>query len=119
MASKWKIQLYETASGDKPVEDFIKSLNEQTQLKIVRAFDLLEEFGIHGVSAHVKKLTGASLWELRILGSNSIRILYVTVTERTFLLLHGFKKKTQKTPHREISTATKRLLDYKATQMKD
>jgi len=32
----------------------------------------------------------------------------------TIVLLHGFVKKTQKTPRSEIETAQKRLLDYKS-----
>lgn len=32
----------------------------------------------------------------------------------TIVLLHGFVKKTQKTPRGEIETAQKRLLDYKS-----
>ncbi|MBI2443152.1 MAG: type II toxin-antitoxin system RelE/ParE family toxin [Candidatus Levybacteria bacterium] len=49
-------------------------------------------------SPHIKKLTGRELWELRILGSDSLQILYIAITGKTFLLLHGFKKKKDKTP---------------------
>lgn len=74
--------------------------------------NFLERFGLEGAYPHVKKLAGTPLWELRILGSDSIRILYVTVTGKIFLLLHGFKKKSQKTSSREIITAKKRLDEY-------
>jgi len=79
MDDKWKIKAYESLTGDKPVEEFIKSLDERAQLKISRTLDLLEVFGLAGAYPHVKKLTGTSLWELRILGSDSIRILYITM----------------------------------------
>ena len=101
----WKIKVYESPNGEKPVENFIKSLDERAQLKVTRTLDHLEEFGLEGAYPHVKKLIGTPLWEIRIIGADSIRIFYVTVTGKVFLLLHGFKKKTQKTPSKDILTA--------------
>jgi len=114
VSDNWKVKAYESTSGDKPVEEFIKSLDERGRLKVSRTLDLLGEFGLEGAYPHVKKLVGTPLWELRILGADSVRILYVTITGRVFLLLHGFKKKTQKTPKQEISTAKKRLIEYQS-----
>ncbi len=118
MDEKWKIKVYESINGDKPVEEFIKSLEEKARLKVSKTLDLLEEFGLEGAYPHCKKLTGSSLWELRILGADSIRIFYVTITGKMFLLLHGFKKKTQKTPTKEISIAQKRLDEYQSRKTK-
>lgn len=117
MDEKWKIKVYESPSGEKYVEIFIKSLDEKAQLKVSKTLDLMEEFGLEGASPHVKKLTGTLLWELRIVGSDSIRILYITITGKTFLLLHGFKKKSQKTPPKEIATAKKRLNEYRSRKI--
>ncbi len=75
MDQKWSIKVYESPNGDKPVEEFIKSRNERAQLKISRMLDHLEEFGLEGVYPYAKKLTGTSLWELRILGSDSTYFL--------------------------------------------
>ena len=118
MDQKWKVRIYESVSGDKPVEVFIKSLGEKARTKVANTLDYLEEFGITLVSPHLKKLTGTSLWELRILGADSIRIFYITITGRIFLLLHGFKKKSQKTPKREIVIAQKRLEEYQGRNIK-
>lgn len=114
---KWKVKTYESLSGDQPVEDFFKSLDEKARLKISRTLDLLEEFGLEGAYPHVKKLTGTSLWELRILGADSIRVLYITITGKIFLLLHGFKKKKQKTPPKEIKIAEGRLKEYQSRKI--
>ena len=114
MDGKWKVKVYETLSGDKPIEQFIRSLDEKTQLKIAITLDFLEEFGLAGAYPHIKKLTGTSLWELRILGNDSIRIFYVTITGRIFLLLNGFKKQTQKTPAKETNIAQKRFNEYQS-----
>jgi phage-related protein len=40
------------------------------------------------------------------------RILYFTHAGRKFILLHGFAKKTNKTPRREIEIAEERMKDY-------
>lgn len=48
MDDKWKVKAYESVSGDQPVEDFFKSLDEKARLKISRTLDLLEEFGLEG-----------------------------------------------------------------------
>ena len=117
MEDKWRVKVYESLNGDKPVEEFIKSLDKKAQLKIGRALDLFEEFGLEGVYPHVKKLKGSSLWELRILGADSLRILYVTVTGKICLLLHGFQKKSQKTPVKEITVAQRRLIEYQSRKI--
>lgn len=117
MDEKWKVKVYESLNGENPVEKFIKSLDEKAQLKVSRTFDHLEEFGIEGAYPHVKKLTGTPLWEIRILGADSIRIFYVTISGKVFLLLHGFKKKSQKTPNKEIIIARNRLNEYKSRKI--
>lgn len=113
MEEKWKVILYRTLQGDSPVKIFIDSLESKAQSKISSSIKLLEVFGILVGLPHVKKIEGTSLWELRILGSDSIRIFYITVTGKTFLLLHGFKKKKNKTPSKEIKIAKERLADHR------
>jgi phage-related protein len=95
-----------------PVKNFISSLSLDAQAKVVLGLKLLEQYGIKAGPPHVKKLTGTQLWELRILGNDNIRILYVAVVNRNFLLLHGFNKKKQKTDRKEIKTAESRLDEY-------
>ncbi len=114
MNKDWTIEYYESPSGNKPIEEFINSLEEKAQVKVFRIFDLLSEFGIRLGLPRVKKLTGTPLWELRILGSESIRVFYITREQKRFLLLHGFKKKTQKTNRKEIKIAVDRLHEYES-----
>ena len=114
MEEKWKVILYRTANGDYPVQEFVDSLEIKAQSKVKDSIKLLQEFGIRLGLPHVKKLTGTELWELRILGSNSLRVLYVAMTGKTFVLLHGFKKKKDKTPQKEIKTALNRLAELRS-----
>lgn len=112
MEDKWQILLYRTPQGDLPVKEFVDSLEIKAQSKVRDTISLLQEFGTNLGLPHFKKLTGTKLWEMRILGSDSIRILYITITGRTFLLLHGFSKKKDKTPSKEIRIAEARLRDH-------
>lgn len=114
MAESWKIDLYRNPQGKVPVQEFIYSLELKTQTKVRNAINLLKEFGLKAGSPHVKKLKGTEMWELRILGTDSIRIFYVAMTGRVFLLLHGFQKKKNKTPKKEIRIALDRLSERKS-----
>lgn len=114
MEEQWKILLYKTPQGETPVNDFILGLELKAQSKVYSAIKLLRTFGIFVGSPHIKKLTGTELWELRILGSDSIRVLYIALTGKIFLLLHGFKKKKDKTPPKEIRIAEDRLAEFRS-----
>jgi len=102
----WKILLFETKRGEKPVEEFIKSLDESTVAKVAHKIDPLEKHGAYLSMPHTKKLTSV-LYELRIRGKVEIRIIYVVIN-RIIYLLHAFQKKTQKTPAKELEIAKKR-----------
>jgi len=112
MDIKWKIAYYKTLQGSDPVYNFINGLAGRVKSKIINTIDLLEEFGIRLGLPHVKKLTGTSLWELRVLGGDNIRIFYVAITGKFFLLLHAYQKKKQKTERKEIKIAIERLKEY-------
>ena len=114
MDEQWNILFYKTLQGDIPVNDFILSLEIKAQSKVRDSIKLLQEFGIRLGSPHVKKLTGTKLWELRIVGSNSIRIIYIAISGKNFLLLHGFIKKKNKTPPKEIKVAEDRLTEFRS-----
>lgn len=103
----WNIKTFETKRGEKPVEEFVKSLDEPTIAKIIHTIDLLEKYGPFLGMPHAKKLT-SELYELRIRGKQEVRIIYSFVNEKIFLL-HAFKKQTQKTPRREIEKSLSRL----------
>jgi phage-related protein len=66
---------------------------------------LLEEFGIDLGMPHARRIEGR-LWELRPGGN---RLFYFLYTERRFVILHGFRKQSMKTPEKEIATALRRM----------
>ena len=113
MNERWEIVYYQSPNQTtSPVSDFINSLSPDAKSKVIVVVDLLETYGTKVGLPHSKKLVGTALWELRILGRDSIRILYITAVGKKFLMLHGFIKKKQKTEKKEIKTALTRLLEY-------
>ena len=98
------VSYYKDKDGSYPVVDFIAQQDEDTQAKILRTIDLLEEFGLALQEPHKKKVTDSPLWELRTkIGTNIYRIFFGVKGEA--VLLHGFHKKTQKTPPGELRAA--------------
>ena len=112
MKKIWKIQYYKQEIGESPIFEFIEELPEKAQAKLINTLSFLTEYGILLREPHVKKVAGTRLWELRILGEDSFRILYIAIKQSTFLLLHAFKKKKQKTSQKEIKIALKRLEEH-------
>lgn len=103
----WNILTFESKSGEKPVDEFIKKQRPQAKAKIVHAVKLLGEYGNQLGMPHAKILE-SGLYELRIRGKEELRIFYC-FNQKTIYLLHAFKKQTQKTPQRELSLALERM----------
>jgi phage-related protein len=97
---KYKIVL------DDSVEEFITSLEKQTIAKVLRVIDLLERFQEKLNMPHGKKIAD-DIFELRIRGRQEIRIFYVFHKD-VIVLLHGFVKKSNKIPAKEIEIAISR-----------
>ena len=111
--AKMTLIYYQDKRGKCDVKDFIHSLSKVPKDKVFRAIKPLTEFGLGSHLLNAKKLVGTPLWGIRVLGKDSIRIFFAVVVNGTVLILHGFVKKTQKTPSREIGVASKRLEDWK------
>lgn len=103
----WNIITFETPRGEKPVDEFIETQRSQVQAKVTHLLDLLEIHGNLLGMPHSRRLS-SDLFELRIRGKEELRILYC-FTKHNIVLLHAFKKQTQKTPPKEIKTALQRM----------
>lgn len=110
----WNIETYETGSGEKVVDEFIKKQQPQAKAKIVHTIKLLKSYGNKLGLPHSKAL-GSGLYELRIRGKEELRIIYSFAQQRTIYLLHGFKKQKQQIPLKELGIALKRLKSLTAT----
>ncbi|HEA84647.1 MAG TPA: type II toxin-antitoxin system RelE/ParE family toxin [Candidatus Wildermuthbacteria bacterium] len=96
-----KVQVHDS------LDKFFDSLEFTTMAKVLRTVNLLETFGFGLREPHSKKIKD-NLFELRIRGSQEVRIFY-TFFDSQIILLHGFVKKSQKTPIKEVRVALKKL----------
>lgn len=109
---EWVVEYYKYAEGKEPGADFIDALSNEARAKVFRIIKLLRDYGVLLKEPYTKQIRG-KIRELRIRDSHgAIRILYFTYTGKRFILLHGFIKKTDKTPLREIGIAEKRMDDF-------
>lgn len=107
----WKVKFFQTKRGDYPVKEFIEKLGKKTYARVLKSITLLSSFGPFVKMPYSKKIA-PGLYELRIKGIESIRILYVQVNQ-IYYLTHAFKKKTDKIPRREIKTALDRARELR------
>lgn len=109
----WWVEFYQEADGTGPVKEFLMGLNIPTRQKIFSYLDLLEERGLLPYP-YSRKIEGIKkLRELRVeFASNIYRIFYFVHKEKQIILLHGFTKKSQKIPPKELAVAQRRLKDF-------
>jgi phage-related protein len=110
----WSIVFYTQADGDSPIVEFLAGLDQKTQARFAWSIEQLRLRNVQAREPLVRHIEG-KLWELRESSGRRIyRILYVFFTGRRVVFLHGFQKKTMKTPRREIEIALSRLDDFTA-----
>lgn len=109
---EYNVEFYTKPNGEKPVKDFLLSLNPKMRAKMLREIELLENNGSMLREPDSKPL-GDGIFELRAKFSNDItRVLYFFCVGKNIVLTNGFVKKTQKTPPAEIETAKKYRAEY-------
>ena len=112
----WQILFYVDEAGDEPVRSFLRGLDRQTQARFDWSIEQLRLRNTQAREPLVKHLDG-KIWELRRESNTNIfRLLYALLPGRRILFLHGFQKKTQKTPPREIATAHARLQRFQVRE---
>jgi phage-related protein len=106
-----EVRFFRTEMGAEPVRDWLKSL-EQPDRKTIGEDIKTVQFGWPLGMPLVRKLD-ADLWEVRSSLANRIARVIFTVHRRTMILLHGFIKKSQKTPAADIRVARRRLAELR------
>ena len=115
----YTVEFYENSSGESEIWEFLEEIRHRSktskdsriQYKQISLYiQLLQEHGTR-LPENVTKHIEDGIWELRP-GNN--RVFYFFYKNDTFVLLHSFRKKTQKTPRREIDRAKAERKDYLA-----
>lgn len=81
--------------------------------RYLRYTDRMEIFGPDLGMPHTRAM-GEGLFELRLKAGEGIaRVFYCTMLDKKIMILHQYIKKTDKTPHRELETARRRMKEVK------
>jgi phage-related protein len=105
----YRVDFYTTQSGKSPPFDFIQKSEARVARKILRHIQHIKTYGLTLENRYLRKLTGSNLWESRILGNDSIRIICAVLAERRVVILNIFTKKSNKTPVKELDVANQRF----------
>lgn len=113
----YRIEFYEDARGHSELHDQLKDMegkahsNKNIRIQyrqMVLYIQLLQNNGTE-MNENITKHLKDGIWELRP-GKN--RVLYFYYRDGAYVLLHMFRKPTQKTPRREIERAKAERADY-------
>ena len=85
------------------IERFIKSLGNETSMRVIRTIGVLERVG-YLIEMPDSKSLGRGLFELRIHGKRQVRIIYLFKGNKAYIL-HGFVKKTGAISRRDMDYA--------------
>ncbi len=101
------VEFFRTETGREPVREWLKSLARENR-RIIGEDIKTVQFGWPLGMPLVRKLA-KGLWEVRIrMPDGGARVLFTT-GEHRMILLHGFIKKSQKTPREDLELAKTRL----------
>lgn len=108
------VRFFATDTGSEPVREWLKELSALDRKTIGEDIKTVQ-FGWPLGMPLVDHLEG-DIWEVRIKLDNRIaRVLFV-IEKQTMILLHGFTKKSQKTPKPELDLAKQRLKALRGKQ---
>ncbi len=102
-----EVRFYATLQGREPVRDWLKSLSPEARKAIGEDLKTAQFGWPLGMPLVRKMATG--LWEVRnTIDAGIARVLFTTVGP-VMVLLHGFVKKTAKTPADDLKLALHRM----------
>jgi phage-related protein len=105
---KIPLVFYRTVAGREPVREWLKDLDREDRLAI--GADLQRVQYRWPVGMPLCRALGGGLWEVRTgLPSRTIARVIICFHDETLYALHGFVKKTRKTPADDLDLARKRM----------
>lgn len=110
------VLFYKTEKGIEPAKEFIEEIRNKggknskiNFSKINDYIKVLENLGLSAKLPFIRHIKD-DIWEIRPLNN---RIFFGAWIDNCFVLLHGFIKKSQKTPRHEIERAVLEFNDFK------
>ena len=110
---EFEVVLYEDSGGCKPVKEFLRDLkraNIRLHKMVLNGMRKLKQRANHGEP--LTKYIGDGLYELRVGGKGTARVIWFFVAGAKIVLVSGFVKKTNEIPRNERIKALSRKEDY-------
>jgi len=108
---KIPVVFYRTPAGTEVVRTWLRGLEESDRNIIGQ--DLMREQYRWPVGMPLCRALGNGLWEVRSdLASNRIARVLFSIQQGKVLVLHGFIKKSQKTPNEDLTLALRRKREF-------
>ena len=101
-----RVVFYRTTSGKEPVREWLKSLSREDRKRIGETIKIVQ-FGWPLGMPLIRKMD-RHLWEVRCSLDKKTARVFFTIEGDLIILLHGFIKKSQKTPKQDIALARQR-----------
>jgi len=98
---------FRTEQGNEPVREWLLSLDKAERKAI--GDDVLKVQYCWPIGKPLVENLGNGLWEVRCRLEDRIARIIFCMDDATMVLLHGFIKKTQKTPKQALDLALKRM----------
>ena len=89
------------------VSNYIDKLPKEQSAIIYAVLEDIKQYGLQAPLVSMRQIKG-KLWEIKI---SQTRIFYVVIEGNKMVLLHVYKKQSQKAPQHEIETALSRMKD--------
>jgi phage-related protein len=105
------VGFYKQVNGREPVRQWLKSLKKQERRIIGEDIKMVQTGWPLGMPLVCN--LGKGLWEVRSTLPNTIARVLFCMHEERMILLHGFVKKTQKTPLHDLEMALARAKEVK------
>ena len=100
------VSFYKEQSGREPVREWLWELEKEDRKRIGEDIRMVQIDW--PIGEPLVKPFGNGLWEIRTKLQNKIARIFFVFKMGHIILLHGFIKKTQKTPPEELKLALKR-----------
>ena len=115
---KPKFEFCEGANGHNEFLEFYNTLPYKDRRKLMATIEIIEKEGmIVAFQLELVKKIDYEIYEIRSkISSNIQRVLYFHSNNNNYIVTHGFTKKTQKTPVREIQHAKMIKVEYEEEQ---
>ena len=104
------VHFYQELNGNEPVRKWLKSLDDEQRFII--GTDIKKVQYRWPLGLPLVKNIGEGLWEVRSSLPNTIARVIFIISKQKMILLHGFIKKTQKTPLQDFNISKMRAKNY-------